>query len=64
MEQAKQLGNPDARVLIEEISELVLLGKYVDVPQGIKTGDDNRFRIFFGKSQRLVKVEILSKYPN
>ncbi|KGQ29595.1 Eco57I restriction-modification methylase domain-containing protein [Gallibacterium anatis] len=55
VEQAKQLGNPDARVLIEEISELVLLGKYVDVPQGIKTGDDNRFRIFFWEISEISK---------
>jgi len=43
--QANQMRNPDTRVALEEISAAVYLGTYVEVPQGIKTGDDNQFRL-------------------
>ena len=42
--QENQLEYPDYRILLENIDFSNLLGKYVEVPQGIKTGDDNYFR--------------------
>lgn len=45
--QRRQLENPDARVVLEEMSSCQLLDEYAVVPQGIKTGDDSRFRMFF-----------------
>lgn len=42
--QARQLKNPDARVIFDISIIENLLGDYVEVPQGIKSGDDNRFR--------------------
>ncbi len=51
VEQAKQLGNPDARVLLDQTEASTLLGEHVEVPQGIKTGDDNRFRFNFWEMQ-------------
>jgi len=45
--QLNQLGNPDARIMFEDTFKTNLLGKFVEVPQGIKTGDDNRFRFNF-----------------
>lgn len=45
--QAKQLENPDARILFEEQADFDLLSTYVAVPQGIKTGDDNKFRVCY-----------------
>jgi len=47
VEQMKQLNNPDARILFEQSEASKLFGEYVEVPQGIKTGDDNRFRFKF-----------------
>jgi hypothetical protein len=51
VEQAKQLENPDARVLLDQSEASTLLGEFVEVPQGIKTGDDNRFRFNFWEMQ-------------
>jgi len=51
-EQAKQLENPDARVVLEERSYGKLLEEYAEAPQGIKTGDDNYFRICFWEIPR------------
>ena len=51
VEQAKQLENPDARVLLDQTDASTLLGEHVEVPQGIKTGDDNRFRFNFWEIQ-------------
>ena len=45
--QRKQLKNPDARILLDILGVSKLLGNYAKVPQGIKTGDDNRFRLKF-----------------
>ncbi|QIN77521.1 N-6 DNA methylase [Rubrobacter marinus] len=45
--QAEQLENPDARVVLEESSTLPLLQKYARSFQGIKTGDDLRYRRTF-----------------
>ncbi len=42
--QAEQLDNPDARVILAQITPEMLLGEYAFAPQGIKTGDDNRWR--------------------
>lgn len=45
--QQGQLGNPDARVTLGASSELPLLERYACSFQGIKTGDDPRFRAQF-----------------
>lgn len=42
--QADQLANPDARITLDAIGDCTLLSEYADAPQGIKTGDDARFR--------------------
>jgi len=41
--QLGQLGNPDARVALEDASELDLLAKFASSYQGITTGDNPRF---------------------
>ncbi|KGQ42162.1 restriction endonuclease subunit M [Gallibacterium anatis] len=48
VEQAKQLGNPDAVVLFNnDLSKEILLKKYADSFTGAHTLDINRFRFFF-----------------
>lgn len=47
VEQAKQLENPDARVALEKDSAGVLLESDTIANQGIKTGDDYRWRQSF-----------------
>jgi len=42
--QADQLVNPDSRVLLVDFQHTDLLEKYADSYQGIKTGDDARFK--------------------
>lgn len=49
--QKQQLDNPDYRILLENIDFSNLFGKYVEVPQGIKTGDDNCFRQYFWENK-------------
>lgn len=45
--QKGQLGNPDARVVLEESSGTALLENYADSYQGITTGDNPQFICFF-----------------
>ena len=45
--QKGQLGNPDARIALGASSDLPLLERYARSFQGIKTGDDPRFRAQF-----------------
>jgi hypothetical protein len=45
--QKGQLGNSDARISLGESSDLPLLERYARSFQGIKTGDDPRFRAQF-----------------
>lgn len=45
--QAEQLKNSDARVTLDVTSKSDLLGDYAYALQGVKTGDDGRFRRFF-----------------
>ena len=47
MAQDKQLSNPDARIVIGDLSNLPLLSNYAKTSQGLKTGDDSRFRQTF-----------------
>lgn len=47
VDQDSQLRNPDARVSLEPTEASDLLEKYAGAYQGIKTGDDPRFRRFF-----------------
>jgi hypothetical protein len=43
--QTEQLENPDSRISLKTIGSVALLSEFADAPQGIKTGDDSRFRI-------------------
>jgi len=45
--QCDQLRNPDARIILGEVSTLPLLETYASTSQGLKTGDDLRFRRSF-----------------
>ena len=45
--QEGQLGNPDARITLEERSTLALLAEFANSYQGITTGDNPRFICFF-----------------
>ncbi len=47
VEQAEQLGNPDARVTLELPSSAALLEKYALAPNGMHGGDSLRFRMYF-----------------
>jgi hypothetical protein len=47
VDQDSQLRNPDARVSLEPTEASDLLEKYAGAYQGIKTGDDPKFRRFF-----------------
>jgi hypothetical protein len=42
--QASQLTNPDARIGLDAVEGRSLLSAYAEAPQGIKTGDDPRYR--------------------
>jgi hypothetical protein len=42
--QSGQLKNPDARITLEPPSQYALLREIASAPQGLKTGDDARFR--------------------
>ena len=56
VEQAKQLENPDVRVVLEEDSgEYHLLGEYADSLTGAHTLDIERFRIYFWELGRVTK---------
>lgn len=45
--QSSQLENPECRITLEPISQMKLLEDYAIAPQGIKTGDDDRWRRYF-----------------
>lgn len=45
--QASQLKNPDSRITLTRIEPGTLLARCADGLQGIKTGDDQRFRRYF-----------------
>jgi hypothetical protein len=45
--QAAQLNNPDARVSLDDASDEELLSKYANSYQGITTGDNRRFIVYF-----------------
>jgi len=45
--QISQLQNPGSCITLERIESLPLLAQYVLAPQGIKTGDDDRWRKYF-----------------
>lgn len=44
IEQSRQLENPDARIAMEQEAGKTILNKLALTPQGLKTGDDYRFR--------------------
>lgn len=45
--QSSQFKNSDYRITLDEVRETSTLGNYVWAPQGIKTGDDDKWRRFF-----------------
>jgi len=45
--QSATLKNPDARIVLEALGDGSLLALHAIAPQGIKTGDDPRYRRFF-----------------
>ncbi|UQN08792.1 Eco57I restriction-modification methylase domain-containing protein [Deinococcus sp. QL22] len=51
--QEGQKGNPDSRVALVEALNIPLLSEYADSYQGIKTGDDARFRFNFWEIENL-----------
>jgi hypothetical protein len=59
MEQAKQVENPDSKVILADISNVSALADHVFSYQGIKTGDDGRHRHKFWE----VDVSIKCWYP-
>lgn len=54
LEQAKQRRNPDARIVVHDSSDTVLLESIAASFQGIKTGDDERFRRFWWEAASIV----------
>jgi hypothetical protein len=54
--QNEQLGNPDARVVIEKSQKGTLLDKYAKALQGIATGDYNSFGRFFWEIKLLDNI--------
>jgi hypothetical protein len=52
VEQRKQLGNPDSRVLLTEQEDLPLLDQYANAYQGIATADYARFGRMFWEMPR------------
>lgn len=48
LNQLAQLENPDARIMLSGTADgTVPLSVFASAPQGLKTGDDNRYRRFF-----------------
>jgi hypothetical protein len=52
--QAGQLDNPECRIGLDEPASHPLLERYTITPQGIKTGDDERFRRCFWELPNVV----------
>jgi hypothetical protein len=52
LDQKGQRGNPDARISTTETKSGTLLGNFADSFQGVKTGDDERFRLCFWEHNR------------
>lgn len=52
VEQAKQLGNPDARITFEEGDSETLLSEYASSLVGIQTGDYPRFALSFWELEK------------
>jgi len=47
IEQAAQIHNPDARIILEISKQGTILSYYASCYQGMKTGDDSRLRRYF-----------------
>jgi len=47
IKQREQLSNPDAKIILGARSEAPPLSSITDCYQGVKTGDDGRFRLLF-----------------
>lgn len=58
-EQAKQLKNPDTRITLEEISNLLPLGKSINCSQGIMPADRRRLIREFWESYRKSSWEFM-----
>ena len=65
VEQAKQLNNPDARVVITEInSHHKLLHEYANVSQGISPGDSSQLRYKYWEIQSLIGWQFMHSTPS
>jgi hypothetical protein len=53
--QAGQIRNPDSRIVFTVLASGALLQEFVDTAQGIKTGDDERWRRTFWELPRLLE---------
>ncbi len=62
--QKQQLSNPDARVLLSMSMINRLLGDYSEVPQGIKSGDDNRFRFMNWELSKMYGWKLYQSTPS
>ena len=47
VEQARQLGNPDARIVVDLLFQGVLLEEYAVAPNGMHAGDSWRYRFLY-----------------
>ena len=53
--QAKQVGNPDSRIVLEILEEQPLLSKYLDFGKGSVTGDKPHYHRYFWEIDCLTK---------
>jgi hypothetical protein len=54
LSQVGQLHNPDSRIVLTVLASGVLLQEFVDTAQGIKTGDDEKWRRTFWELPKLL----------
>lgn len=59
VEQRKQLGNPDARIVLGDVAEGQLLSTLASYGKGSTTGDKPRFLVGFWELERLQEVNVL-----
>ena len=56
VEQARQLENPDARVVLDRAADTSILAEYTSSYQGITTGDNQRFIFAFWETNNICGV--------
>jgi len=57
VEQVRQLENPDARITLGEVNNILLLEKYAQAFKGITTGDDMQYRMVFWECPKQKNVK-------